>query len=274
MPTTQAQIDIINQALSLLGVEPVVDLLDLDSPAAVQANLHWGPALDVLGRSAKWSCLMKPQKLEPVAQDPLDPTVAAPVSIPWVPGHLFLAGDYCTFGNPAYYYQALIQALSSASFTNDLTAGLWMQTDIFNPDPFSQSGQNFASGWAYKYNLPEDCLLVASYNDLTEFDEVCQIMGASLYSNDACAIIKFTWPDPDTTRYDAMFVECLQFKLAAKMATKLRQDDTNVAQQMEGQYLRKLSAARAKNGNEVRGRRFNPVANSRWVGSRLWSTNS
>lgn len=279
MPTTQAQVDIVNQALSLLGVNPVTSLDDglaSDDPAVVQAFIHWLPSLDALGRAHRWQCITKAQALAQVAQDPLDPGTAAPASTPWAPLTAYpLVGTYVTYGNPAYLYQSLIpNIVSSASFTNDLTAGQWMQTDLYNSNPFGSSGQNYASGRAYKYNLPESCLLVTEYNGCTEFEEEFEIMGASLYSDDAQAVIKFTWPDPDTTRYDAMFVECLVFKLAARMATKLRQDDTNVAQQMEGLYLRKLGTARAKDAGERRPRRFNPVVNSRWVGSRYRSTNS
>lgn len=281
MPTTQAQVDIINQALSLLGVNPVTSIDDglaSDDPAVVQASIHWLPSLDTLGRLHRWQCITKPQVLAQVAQDPIDPTGVLPPPAAWIPGgHAYLAGDYVGFGNPQYIYQALVANVSTASFTNDLTSGFWMQTDQFNPNPFGNAGCggcNYASGFAYKYNLPADCLLVTEYNGCTEFEELFEIMGGALYSNDAQAVIKFTWADPDTTRYDALFVECLTFKLAAKMATKLRQDDTNVAQQMEGLFLKKLGVARAKDSGERRPRRFNPVANSRWVGARYRSTNS
>lgn len=279
MPTTLAKIDIINAALSLLGAEPVSSIddgLQSDDPKVVQATIHWLPSLDVLGRAHGWQCIMKPQQLVQVAQAPLDPSSALPVPAAWIPsGHAYAAGDYVGYGNPQYIYQALVANVSTASFTNDLTMGFWMQTDQFNPNPFGTSGggQLYASGWSYKYNLPEDCLLVCKYNELTDFEELFEIMGASLYSDDANVVIKFTWPDPDTTRYDAMFVECLTYKLAARMATKIRQDDTAVAGNMDQMYRQALGRARAKDAGESKKRRFNPVANSRWVNSRRWSTN-
>lgn len=278
MPTSLGQIDIVNSALARIGVKPIQDINAADDIPAEQAKINWQLALAVVGRAHWWNCLLKAAKLEPVEQDPIAPAVPVPASTPWAPATNYLAGDYVTYGNPAYIYQALIANLSSASFTDDLTKGYWFQTDIFNPNPFGDCGQAslYASGYAYKYNLPEDCLLVASLNDrpCEGKEEEFQIMGSSLYTNESEAIIKYTWADPDTTRYDALFVECLVLKLAAMMATVLRQDDTTIEQTMEGFYLKKLAAARAKDSGEKKPRRYDPVANSRFVGSRYRSTNS
>lgn len=277
MPTTLGQVDIINMALSLIGVVPIVDLSDPGNPAVEQALLHWQPSLGILGRAAPWSCISKPAVLVQVAQDPLNPGNTIPVPAYWIPsGHAYAAGDYVQYGNPAYIYQALVANVSTASFVNDLTSGFWFQTDQFNPNPFGGSGQNYASSYAYKYALPEDCLFVAEYNPnaCDGYEADFKIMGSWLYSNDAQVCIIYVWPDPDTTRYDTLFVECLSLKLAAKMATKLRQDDTAVAKGMESDYKLALGRARAKNANEKRSRRFDPVANSRFVAARRWSTNS
>lgn len=279
MPTSLAQIDIVNSALSRIGVKPIQDINAQDDVPAEQARINWQLALGAVGRAHAWNCLTKAAKLEAVAQDPIVATDPVPAATPWAPATNYLAGDYVTFGSPAYTYQALIANLSSASFTNDLTKGWWFQTDIFNPNPFGSSvgaGALYASGWAYKYNLPEDCLLVTALNDsgCEGKEEDFEIMGASLYTDESEAIIKYTWADPDTTRYDTLFVECLVLKLASMMSTVLRQDDTTIEQTMEGFYMKKLASARARDAGEKKPRRYDPVANSRWVGSRYRSTNS
>lgn len=277
MPTTISQIQIVNMALARIGVKPITDLQALDDIPAEQARINWDLALGVLGRAHPWNCLLKPAQLQPAAQDPLSPPTPIPASTNWAPNTVYAVNAYVTFGDPAYLYQCLIANTSSASFTNDLTMGFWFQTDTINNDPFGDSlASQYPSGWAYKYPLPEDCLLVATLNDLNigDIEEEYEIMGAALYTNYAQAVIKYTWANQDTTRYDTMFVECLVLKLAAMMATILRQDDTEIEAKMEGLYDVRLRRARAKDAGEKKPRRFNPVANSRWVDSRYFSTNN
>lgn len=276
MPTTSGQVDIVNQALALLGVAPIGDMDDQDSVTAAQAKLWWPQSLAVVGRAAPWNCLLKPAVLVQEVQEPIDPQEAQPASTEWAPATNYAVGAYVTFGNPAYLYYCLVANLSTASFTNDLTAGYWQQTDIVDPNAFGpQDGYQYPSGWAYKYKLPDDFLLIVELNNryCIDYKETFQVMGRSLYTNDTEAVIKYTWPDPDTTIYDPMFVEVLVLKLAASMATKLRQDDTRIAGAMESAFMTKLRAARTKNANEGRKRRFVPQANSRWISSRTWSTN-
>lgn len=277
MPTTLAKIDIVNMALSQIGVSPLTDLEDADSVSTAQANINWQLAVASMGRMHAWNCLMKPAQLQPEAQDPIEPAASVPASTAWAPATAYAVNAYVTFGDPAYLYQCLVANTSSASFINDLTQGFWFQTDTYNSNPFGNClANNYVSGWAYKYTLPEDLLLLCSYNDrpIEEVEEQYEIMGSDLYTNETTAFIKYTWANPDTTRYDAMFVDCLVTKLAGMLATMLRQDDRGIAQAMEGLFLKKLAGARTKDANERRARRFNPVANSRIVGSRYFSTNS
>ena len=264
-------------SLSQIGVKPLADLTDLDSIPTVQALANWQLAVASLGRMHAWNCLMKPAQLQPEEQDPITPAAAVPASTPWAPATAYAVNAYVTFGDPAYLYQCLVANTSSASFTNDLTQGYWFQTDTYNSNPFGCSlADNYVSGWAYKYPLPEDLLLLCKFNDrpCEEVEETFEIMGSDLYTNEDTAIIKYTWANPDTTRYDSLFVDCLVCKLGSMLATMLRQDDRTIAQTMEGLFLKKLAAARTKAANERRARRFNPVANSRVVGSRYFSTNS
>lgn len=277
MPTTISQVNIVNAALSRIGVAQITGLDDVDSVPADQATLQWPLVLSTVARETPWNCLLKPAVLQPVAQDPINPATPFPAATAWAPATNYVVGEYVTFGSPAYYYQALIANLSSASFVNDLTQGYWFQTDLYNADPFAiGDGSLYPSGYAYKYPLPEDCVLVYMLNGqlCSEMVDEYQIMGSNLYTNKSTAVIQYVWPDPDTTRYDTKLVECLTFKLAAALATMLRQDDTTIEQTMEAIYQRKLSGARTKNGGEGRRRRFNPVYNSRFLNSRRFSTNS
>lgn len=277
MPTTLSQLDIINQALGRIGVKPIQDIEAQDDIPAEQARINWPLALGAVGRATGWNCLTKPAVLQAEAQDPIIPPDPVPASTPWAPATAYAVGDYVSYGEPAYLYQCLVANTSSASFTNDLTQGFWFQTDIFNPNPFAVTGgANYPSGWAYKYPLPEDLLLLVALNERpTEgVEEEFEIMGSALYTNESQAVIKYTWANPDTTRYDTLFVECLTLKLAAMLATPLRQDDTEISSAMEGLYLKKLAGARTKNAGERKPRRFNPVSNSRFIGSRYFSTNS
>lgn len=277
MPTTLSKQSICNQALALIGVKPINDIDAQDDIPAEQCRVNWDLAFSALGREHAWNCLLTPVALVAEAQTPIVSPEPVPASTNWAQSTAYAVGDYVTFGEPQYIYQCLIAHTSTASFTNDLTAGYWFQTDILDPDPFAENpGENYASGWAYKYPLPEDCLLVVEINNVpaggpeTEFE----IMGSALYTNNDTAIIKYVKADPDTTRYDSLFVACLVYGLASRLATVLRQDDTNISVTMKQLYNRELNGARQKDSSERKPRRFDAVANSNWVGSRYRSTNS
>jgi len=147
---------------------------------------------------------------------------------------------------------------------------------VFNTDPFAQTGAGYPSTFAYRYPLPADFVKLASLNDQngSSFEIPWEIMGRDLFTNDTQAVIKYVANIADTTIYDSLFVNALVFMLASKLATTLRQDSGAITQQMLAYYRAALSEARLKDGNEKKARRFNPVANSRFVSSRYASTNS
>lgn len=275
MPTTLSKQQIVNMALARIGVAPIDDIDAANDPVALDCRNAWEGALATHSRARDWNCLRRPLVLTQVVQDPLNPPTPIPSSTPWAPATNYAVGNYVTFGDPAYLYQCLIANLSSASFTNDLTAGFWFQTDIYDPNPFRPAGADYPSGWAYKYQLPDDFLLVCTLNDMSAegHEEDWEVMENFLYCNEPQAVIKYIALTEDTTKFDAMFIECLTFKLAEMLATKLRQDDTNISRGMAREYERKLTAAGAKNGNERRSRRYDATQNSRWIAARRWSTN-
>jgi hypothetical protein len=276
MPTTLAKVDLYNMALAELGVEPIADITDLTNPSVVDCNANWQLALAAVSRSHTWNCLMNAVNLVATPQIPITPLPPVPPSRPWAPATLYVAGVYVTYGGALY--QALITNTSTAIFANDLTAGFWFQTDTFNSNPFdpNQLAALYPSGWAYQYPLPGDCLLLVALNDnpLTGPDPEYEIIGINLYTNEVQAVIKYVQFNEDTTRYDSLFAGCVVLLLASMVATRRRQDDTNVSAELLARYQKALSAARTKDAGERKPRRFEPVQNSRFVGSRFFSTNS
>lgn len=277
MATTLNQTDLANSALALCGCEPLPDINATDNPAAVDCLANWQQAVTQASRAHTWNCLMAAAVLVPTAQTPIVPTPPVPASTPWAPGTVYAVGVYVTFGEPQYLYQCLIANTATASFTNDLTTGFWFQTDLLNTNPFDPIwlGSLYPSGWAYQYPLPDDFLLLGTLNDNRQDwpEAEYEIIGSNLYTNCSTAVIKYVQYVTDTTRFDALFAGCVILLLASMIATRRRQDDTNIATNLYAQYRRALSAARAKDAGERKPRRWNPVPNSRFVGSRYWSTN-
>lgn len=275
MGTSLSRTDLANQALSNIGAQPIEDFDDTDNTSATEVRGNWELAVAETGRAHAWNCLMAAVQLQPTAQIPISPAVPVPASTAWAPLTAYAAGAYVTYGGALY--QALIANTSTASFINDLTAGFWFETDQLNVDPFNPNAiaAQYPSGWAYQYPLPPDCLLMVALNDNPTVgpEQEYEIIGINLYTNQSQAVIKYVKYTEDTTRFDALFAGCVVLKLSASIATRLRQDDTSIAVRMEQLYARSLTAARAKDAGERKPRRFNPVANSRFISSRWASTN-
>lgn len=262
-------------ALSNVGAQAISDFDDLTNTSAIEVRGNWQLAVSEVARAHAWNCLMVAVQLTATAQTPITPPTSVPASTPWAPLTAYAAGDYVTYGGALY--QALIANTSTASFINDLTAGFWFETDLLDVDPFNPDAlaAQYPSGWAYQYPLPADCLLVVALNDnpTVGAEQEYEIIGINLYTNRSQAVIKYVAYTEDTTRYDPLFAGCVVLKLAASIATNLRQDDTQIAARMEAGYQRALTAARTKDAGERKPRRFNPVANSRYISSRWASTN-
>jgi hypothetical protein len=77
----------------------------------------------------------------------------------------------------------------------------------------------------------------------------------------------------DTTVYDSLFTECLVLKLAAMIATQLRKDDMSLSARIAQAYERRIQVARVKNAGDDKLKRYNPIASSRFVRSRRFSSN-
>jgi hypothetical protein len=265
-------------ALAKVGATTITSLDDTTSTSAIVCKSNLQLSIQEVGRSHNWNCLTKSVVLTAVTQDPINTNGLPAGTTPWAVNTVYAANAYVTYGNALY--QALIGNTSTYSFVNDLTAGFWFETDVFNSDPFGEidcgGGGNYPSGWAYKYSLPSDFILLSSLNDqyCDQAEIQYEIQGLFLYTNSTQAVIKYVAYITDSTIYDSLFTSALVFMLASRIATTLRQDDTAIADKMVTFYLKALRDARVKDAGERKPRRFSPVNNSRFVASRYFSTNS
>ena len=282
MPTTLAPTDLANIALSKIGALPINSLTDLTSSSAIACNTNFQLAYLEVSRSARWNCLLNTANLTQVAQTPLPDTQAAISSIQataWEPYTYYAANSYVTYGN--YYYQVNFNYTSTNNFTNDVTANFLTQTDqnTWNQSFYTQGGSQYASGWPYQYELPSDFQLLAILNDNECWDfegaggDDYEIMGNFLYCNCQQAVVQYVTNQPDTTRFDSLMADAFTYKLAASIATQLRQDGGHMQATMFMAYQQQLRKARAKNGGEKQARRWNPIRSSRFNQARYGGVN-
>lgn len=286
MPTPLGPVDIANIALSKIGAQSINSLADTGNPSSVICNNNFKLAYFSSSRASKWNCLATTALLTQIPQTPL-PNLPGngtlppiPPSVPtWQPYTLFPANTYFTYGG--YFYLALINYTSGTNFVVDETSGAFVQTNLPTNQPFAPSaGSQFPSGWAFQYQLPDDFLLLMvlngntywSYQGYGTFSSDFQIMGQSIFCNTPQAVIQYVKNEPDTTQFDPLFTEAVSFKLAAMIATALRQDGGRMEMAMEEEYKNVLRQARTMNGNEQQVRRFNPIGSSlfnrsRWGGA-------
>ena len=213
---------------------------------------------------------MRSAVLSATPQTPITPT-ATIVSTPWAPSTHYAPGVYVTLGNGTYL--CLIDHTSTAIFTVDLTMGFWAQESPPSAI-YGCAGSQYASGWAYQFPLPADCLLLVELNQdefrpQTEYE----IQGITLYTDDSTAVMRYIALITDTTQYDSMFTGALSLRLGASIATDLRKDGGQMAASLLMLYNRALSEARTQDGNEQKWKRYSPVQDSMWVRSRYYSTN-
>ena len=200
-------------------------------------------------------------------------------ALPWAPFTQYQANAFLTYGN--YYYTVNFAYTSTINFTNDLTSGYLVQTDqqagSSVSDAFATDGSQYASGWAYQYQLPADFQLLAILNETAYWDfegaggDDYEIMGQYLFCDSQQAIIQYVPNQPDTTQWDSMFTDAVQYKLASVISTPLRQDGGALAQEMLTIYNQALTRARQKNGGEAQSRRYSPIRSSRWNRARYFS---
>ncbi len=281
MPTPLSAVNICNVALSKIGGQAIQSLSDQTSASAIACNNNFALAYLEVSRSGRWNCLLTTANLVQVPQIPL-PNPSTPTNAAtWAPYTQYLANTYLTYGG--YYYSVEYTYTSTNNFTNDLTTGVLVQTNLPVANPYfpGGNGQQYQSGWAYEYKLPADFQLLAILNANTCWGDWegegigndYEIMGDSLFCQESQAVIQYVQDQPDTSKFDSLFTNALTLKLASAISTFLRQDGGKLEQELLGQYQQALRFARAKNGGEQKGLRFNPIPSSRFNQARYGGVN-
>lgn len=280
MPTQLAPVDLANLALAKIGNQSINSLLDSTNQSSRICNTTFQAAYLAVSRAARWNCLLTTAILTPIVQTPL-PGCPPPVDpATWAPFTTYAANTYLTYGG--YYYQVEFTYTSTNNFTNDLTTGALVQTNLPTTQPFfPPNGSQFPSGWQYGYALPAEFQLLASLNENTYWGNYgfgaptsdYQIMQGNLFCNTPQAVIQYVQNVADTTKFDALFVDCLSFKWASMISTPLRQDSGAMEKEMLEAYRVTLREARTKNGGEQQARRFNPIPTSRFNQARYGGIN-
>lgn len=285
MSSTLSQTDIANLALMKLGQRKVQSITVQTDPSAVAMLVAWPQALDTVSRSHPWNCLRQRATLGQLNPALNPQVVPADTGVPstatsWAPGTAYAVNQYVTFGNPGYLYQCLIANTSSSSFAVDLTKGYWFQTNYYSPNfiPPNVSGSGTLYGWAYGYALPADYIKLYELNGVdcwnnTGMGDLYEIFGRGLYTDAPTADVLYTSRCTDPTILDSLFVNALVLLLASMTATSLRKDDEMLSARLLGEYQQALMEARSQDSGEAQPRRYNIVSQSRFVRSRLFSTN-
>jgi hypothetical protein len=293
MPTSLSPTDLCNIALSKIGAQTINSMTDPTSPPALACNANFNLCYLEVSRSGKWNCLLTASgPLVAIPQTPLPgyPTLGGSITATaWAPLTAYLANVYVTFGG--YYYQVMFNYTSTVSFLNDLTTGALTQTDAQtgSPNYLGLSGSAYPSGWAFQYALPADFQLLVTLNGNTSLDssgadldgsasDEYELMtdgsnGQCIYCDEPQAVIQYVKNQPDCTQFDSIFTDAFTYKLAAAIATPLRQDGGKLQSEMLGEYEKQLRKARARNGGEQLVRRFNPIGTSRFVNARWGGAN-
>lgn len=119
---------------------------------------------------------------------------------------------------------------------------------------------NDRTDWAYRYAIPSDCLkprrvLPDGYADSENDGSPYEWEGTSLYTNEANATLVYTYLLTDTTKFSALMVVALSWRLAAYLAGPIVKDATGRIQATLGRNADiKLGEARVSNANATRNR--------------------
>lgn len=134
-----------------------------------------------------------------------------------------------------------------------------------------------AFGWAKQFQLPTDFIRLLKLNgvDVTNDDpgDFFEIEGKQLLTDADTADIQYIAYKDDPNAYDPLMVDCVVVLLASKIAVPMRQDEA-MAANLRQEYERvTLPRAGKTDGNERKGRRYDPCSESRFIAARRSSTN-
>jgi hypothetical protein len=121
-------------------------------------------------------------------------------------------------------------------------------------------------GWAFQYELPVDCIRVLEVNgwEIGMRPDAWEIEGRKLLLNEEQAKIRYIAQVTDCNLFDAIFVEALALKLAAKIALPIN-GSTKMSEQFLTEY-EKVTGSRARRTDAFEGR---PARKPAWSQSDL-----
>lgn len=130
-------------------------------------------------------------------------------------------------------------------------------------------------GWDHQYQLPADYLRMIKLNGLNawEAQDFYVIEGKRILCDEDEAKIVYVAYVEDSTQYDALFTSALAVLIASKIAVPLRQDEALADRLLSEFETKTLPSARRIDGNEAKKRQYNYFRESKWLKSRISSTN-
>lgn len=116
--------------------------------------------------------------------------------------------------------------------------------------------------FSYEFQLPADCLrVIRTDDDLSSY----RIEGRKLLSNNCTVKIEYISRVEDTTQFDALFIEVLVVRMAAKLAYNIS-DNNTLTQLLEQKYRDRMRQAKSMDGQEGTPR---SVEADQWLNSRV-----
>lgn len=119
----------------------------------------------------------------------------------------------------------------------------------------------------YRFSLPIDCLkVIRTKLEAENIEDDYRIEGRYLLSNDDTVMVEYIAKITDPNQFDAMFVDCLAWGIAAECALPLV-NDARMAQNAAQMFERRLVDARSADGQE--GTPRHPISAYPWLTARL-----
>jgi hypothetical protein len=121
-------------------------------------------------------------------------------------------------------------------------------------------------GWEFQYTLPVDCLRLLDVNgwEVGSRPDAWEVEGRKLLTNESPTKIRYIAQITDCNLFDAIFVEALALKLAAKIALPIN-GSGEMAEQLLMEY-EKVVGSRARRTDAFEGR---PSRRPAWMQSDL-----
>lgn len=123
-----------------------------------------------------------------------------------------------------------------------------------------------AFGYAYKFQLPADCIRVIGTDQAGVGYE---IEDGFLMADVSTMGVRYVRRVEESGFFDSLFVDCLSIRIARELAPSILKDrGAKVAQMMDALYRATIPAAKLADSLESRHNEVNEVATSSWLTAR------